>query len=195
MFTKSNKEPQMSHTRKHTRAPHLWFYSTPPLWWTLGHRRRDVTVSPTNIVGNGDQMAANHLTTFFFFFWGAPTHAHLSDETAEDTKRGDGCQNGRRLLFTNLIILFSSRWARWVITPPAYKSRGWCMRYPIEGRIIALREGACCCGWPSVRRDANNQDCRVCLGRSATNVIASIKYSAEIDFCCSSPSKCFPPTI
>lgn len=86
MFTKSNKEPQTSHTRKHTRAPHLWFYSTPPLWWTLGHRRRDVTVSPTNIVGNGDQMAANHLTTFFFFFWGASTHVHLSDETAEDAK-------------------------------------------------------------------------------------------------------------
>lgn len=189
MFTKSNKEPQMSHTRKHTRAPHQWFYSTPPLWWTLGHRRRDVTVSPTNIVGNGDQMAANHLTTFFFF--GVLPHMCTCQMRPPRTLS----QNGRRLLFTNLIILFSSRWARWVITPPAYKSRGWCMRYPIAGRIIALREGACCCGWPSVRRHANNQDCRVCLGRSATNVIASIKYSADTDFCCSSPSKCFPPTI
>lgn len=105
---------------------------------------------------------------FFFFFRATPAHVHLSDETTEDTKRVDGCQNGRRLLFTNLIILFSSRWARWVITPPAYKSRGWCTSHPVAGCIIALREGSCCCGWPSVRRDANNQDCRVCLGRFAT---------------------------
>lgn len=45
----------------------------------------------------------------FFFPLGTPTHVHLSDENIEDAKLVDGCQNGRRLLFTNLIILFSSR--------------------------------------------------------------------------------------
>lgn len=65
------------------------------------------------------------------------THAHLSEETIEDGKWVGCCQNGG-LLFTNLIILFSSRWARWVITQPVYKSHGWCKIHTLVGWIIAL---------------------------------------------------------
>lgn len=77
-------------------------------------------------------------------FWGGVTLSHvcMSDATTKDGKWVSGSQNGRCLLFTNLIILFSSRWVRWVITPSAYKSHGWCTSHTVAVRTIALREGA-----------------------------------------------------
>lgn len=59
-------------------------------------------------------------------------HTHLSKETIEDGKWVGCCQNGR-LLFTNLIILFSSWRMRWVITPPVSKSHGWCEIHTLVG--------------------------------------------------------------
>lgn len=138
------------HTHKNTQVHHTCgpaFYPPPFFWWMLDPHWRDVTTSLRHIVGNDDQMATSSCEVAYHFplrpfFQGAPRHTHLSDETTDDGKWVDGCQNGRRLLFTNLIILFSSRWARWVITPPAYKSHGWCTSHTIAGRIAALCEGA-----------------------------------------------------
>lgn len=109
IFRKSNKGPQMSHTRKHTHMRH----TCGPAFSLMN--ARSLLVKYNCITDKYSwAMATKWLLTicrFFFFFFplGTPTHVHLSDETIEDAKLVDGCQNGHRLLFTNLIILFSSR--------------------------------------------------------------------------------------
>lgn len=71
IFRKSNKGPQMSQTRKHTHAPHLWpcFLSVECqvlVGGTEPHHRQ-------MFMGNGNQMAAHHLPFFFsFFLWALP---------------------------------------------------------------------------------------------------------------------------
>lgn len=153
-----------THTYNHTcgpglSPPHLfvWWLLKPPWWeliWSARRRKTERENKQRRINGNsllltcslspivalrGAQSAQTHSITHACTNTHPFTHTHLSKETIEDGEWIGCCQNGC-LLFTNLIILFSSRWARWVITPPVYKSHGWCKIHSLVGWIIALGE-------------------------------------------------------